>query len=195
MKKEKVLTTSNILSFLRLLLAIPIWILLGNLSTSAEQTSSINIRFIVLGICLVMMLTDFLDGYFARKRNEITEIGKVIDPLADKIGVGVIVLRLFLLELLPAYYFWIVVLRDVIILIGGIYVTSKIGKVLPSNYVGKVTVTIISIVMVLAIVGIQQDNLIYLIFYYTSIVLIFVSLITYIIRATEYLKKNNYGTI
>ncbi len=195
MKKEKVFTISNILSFLRFLLAIPIWILLGNLGTSAGQTTSINIRFIVLGICLIMMLTDFLDGYFARKRNEITEIGKIIDPLADKIGVAVIVLRLFLLDMLPAYYFWIVVLRDVIILIGGIYVTSKIGKVLPSNYVGKVTVTIISIVMLLVIVGIQLDNLIYLIFYYTSIVLIFVSLITYIIRATEYLKKKNYGTI
>lgn len=195
MTKEKVFTISNILSFLRFLLAIPVWILLGNLGTSAGQTGSANIRFIVLGICLIMMLTDFLDGYFARKRNEITEIGKIIDPLADKIGVGVIVLRLFLLDMLPAYYFWIVVLRDAIILIGGIYVTSKIGKVLPSNYVGKVTVTIISIVMVLVIVGIQQDNLIYLIFYYASIVLIFVSLITYIIRATEYLKKKNYGTI
>lgn len=189
MKKEKVFTISNILSFVRLLLAIPIWILLGDLDSSTQ------IRFIALGICLIMMLTDFLDGYFARKRNEITEIGKIIDPLADKVGVGVIVLRLFLLELFPAYYFWMIILRDIIILIGGIYVTSKIGKVLPSNYVGKITVTIISIVILFIIVGIPQDNFIYYIFYYASIVLIFVSLIVYIIRATEYLKKKNYGTI
>jgi cardiolipin synthase (CMP-forming) len=186
--KREIFTASNLLSFLRLLAAIPLWFLLGNFNSS-------NVKIIILAAGALCMLTDFLDGYIARKRNEVTEFGKIIDPLADKVIVGTVILKLFLLNKIPDYYFWMIILRDIIIFLGGIYLATKLGKVLPSNYVGKITVTVIAVVILLVIAGIKNSNAIFIFAFYLSIILIFVSLITYILRAIDYLKKKDYGTI
>lgn len=187
-KNSEIFTASNYLSFVRLLAAVPLWFLFN----SFELT---YIKVIIFVIALFCMLTDFLDGYLARKRNEITEVGKIIDPLADKVLVAVVVLKLFLLNEIPSYYFWIIILRDVLIFIGGILLTKKLGKVLPSNYVGKITVNLISIVILMVVAGISKNNIVYILLYYVSIVFIFLSLMAYIVRARDYIKKGNYGTI
>ncbi len=103
-------------------------------------------RYILLSLYILVYLTDIADGYFARKFNQISELGKIIDPLADKILVILVVAYLYYYEIIPAYYFWIIILRDLIIFIGGIIVSKKIGKVLPSNYLGKATVLSIGII-------------------------------------------------
>jgi CDP-diacylglycerol--glycerol-3-phosphate 3-phosphatidyltransferase len=187
-KKREIFTTSNLLSFLRLLTAIPLWFLFNDFESS-------NVKVLILLTGVLCMLTDFLDGYLARKRDEITEFGKIIDPLADKVVVGIVMLKLFLLSKIPDYYFWMIILRDIIIFLGGIYLTKKIGKVLPSNYIGKITVIVIAIVLLLVVAGLKNYNAFFISAYYLSIVLIFVSLFTYILRAIDYLKKKNYGTI
>ena len=51
-------------------------------------------------------ITDMLDGYLARKFNEVTELGKIIDPLADKIAIGVIILKLYLIGIIPRVLFY-----------------------------------------------------------------------------------------
>jgi CDP-diacylglycerol--glycerol-3-phosphate 3-phosphatidyltransferase len=187
-KINKIFTASNFLSFLRLLIAIPLWFLFDSFTLT-------NIKLVIFIISIFAVITDFLDGYLARKRNEITELGKIIDPLADKILVGIVILKLFLLNKIPEYYFWMIIMRDAIIFLGGIYLAHKIGEVLPSNLIGKITVTVISIVLLLIVAGIRSSNIIFIIFYYSSIILTFVSLITYILRAIDCLKKKNYGTI
>lgn len=181
--KKEILTLSNFLSIFRALLVIPVWIFMGNLEYEWG-------RYIAGGLCLFAALTDVLDGYFARKFNQVTEFGKIIDPVADKIIVSAVVLKLFLIEAVPAYYFFIIIGRDLLILAGGIYVTRLINKVLPSNVLGKITVVFISLVLLFAILQVDEGSLYYKFFYYSSLVLIVVSLIAYTIRAVEFIKKN-----
>ncbi len=182
-EKNKILTISNALSFFRLLLFIPVWFSLNNFPNESY-------RILTIILSIVAAITDYLDGYIARKRNEITELGKIIDPLADKILVAVLSIKLYLLGEISSYYLLIIILRDVIIFLGGIIVSLKLKKVLPSNLLGKITVTAIGIVFLLVILGMNKPNVAFLIFYYGSIILIYGSLAGYLIRAIEFLKKN-----
>ena len=140
-------------------------------------------RYSVAAIGIFAAITDILDGYLARKLNQITEFGKVIDPLADKVLIAFVVINLFLLEEIPEYYFYLIVGRDLLILVGGIIVSKKIGKVLPSDYLGKATVLSISFVLLMILLNISEVSLPYLILYYMSIILIFASLINYFVKA------------
>ena len=182
-RKKEVFTISNALSFLRLLLAFPVWYSLNNFDDSFYR----NFTFF---LCIIAGITDYLDGYIARKRNEITEIGKIIDPLSDKILVGVLALKLFLIGELSGYFLLIIVLRDIIIFLGGIIISLKIKRVLPSNLLGKITVTVIGVVFLLILAGVDKTGNFFQIIYYFSIFLIYVSLIGYIIRGLEFLKKS-----
>jgi CDP-diacylglycerol--glycerol-3-phosphate 3-phosphatidyltransferase len=183
---NEIKTKSNLLSLVRLFLAIPFWFLLDNFQS--EQ-----VRYITVGFCLIAAATDILDGFLARKFNEITELGKVIDPLADKIVVGIIILKLFLIGQIETYYFIMIIGRDLLIFLGGINISKKIGKVLPSNMLGKITVSNIGVVILMILLYIGRSNIIFMILYYLSIVLMIVSLIGYAIRAKEFLKQTEYG--
>ncbi len=185
---KEIYTKSNLLSLLRLLLVIPFWILLDNFSNP-------TVRYYTFALCIFAAITDILDGYLARKFNEVTEFGKIIDPLADKIAVGVIIIKLYLIGIIPTYYFVMIIGRDLIIFFGGIFITNKIKRVLPSNMLGKITVLNIGIVILLFIIRIDTSLIIFKIIYGLSIVLIFVSLIGYTIRASEFLKQKNYESI
>jgi CDP-diacylglycerol--glycerol-3-phosphate 3-phosphatidyltransferase len=182
-ERNQIFTISNALSFFRLLLVFPVWFSLNNFQ---DETY----RILTFILCIVAAITDYLDGYVARKRNEITEIGKIIDPLADKILVAVLTIKLYLIGELSSYFLLIILLRDVIIFLGGILISLKLKKVLPSNLLGKITVTVIGVVFLLVILGFSKRSVVFLTFYYSSILLIYGSLIGYLIRALEFLKKN-----
>ena len=186
--KKEIYTSSNLLSFLRLLMAIPFWILVGNLNEP-------GIRYVVATLAIIGAVTDVLDGYLARKYNEVTELGKIIDPLADKVAIGAIVIRLFLIGEIPDYYFYLIIGRDILIFLGGIFVTKKIGRVLPSNMLGKITVSFIGIVILLIFLSVNRDTFLFEGFYYGSIVLIFVSLFLFFYRAMEYINKKSNETV
>jgi len=81
------------------------------------------------------------------------------------------------------------------IFIGGIFVSNKLGRVLPSNKLGKITVLFIGSVVLLILIGVNREGLIYLFFYYSSIVLMFTSLFAYIYRAMEFIRKKKNESI
>ena len=182
-EKNQILTISNALSFLRLLLVFPVWFSLNNFQNETY-------RILTFILCIVAAITDYLDGYVARKRNEITEVGKIIDPLADKILVAVLTIKLYLIGELSSYFLLIILLRDIIIFVGGIVISLKLKKVLSSNLLGKITVTAIGFVFLMVIAGLSKQHIIFIAIYDSSILLIYVSLLGYIIRASEFLKKN-----
>lgn len=187
---KEIYTKSNLLSLLRLFISIPVYFLLFKFENSYTYKS------VILGLLLAACLTDFLDGYIARKYHEITELGKIVDPLADKVLVGVVVLQLFFMGKIPAFYFYSVIGRDIVIFLGGIFVTKRIGKVLPSNLLGKITVTLIAS-YILAVI-LQLDSSIPAIYYallYISLIFVFVSLIGYVIRAKESLTWNKNESV
>jgi len=185
---KEIYTKSNLLSFLRLLLVIPFWFLLDNFNIPKA-------RYFAFALCIFAALTDILDGYLARKFNEVTELGKIVDPLADKFVVAVIIVKLYLIGIIPGYYFFMVVGRDVLIFIGGIFITKRIKRVLPSNMLGKITVINISIVILLFILRVDTTTIIFKMIYGLSIVLIFISLIGYTIRAKEFIKQKEHESI
>ena len=176
MRENKIFNASNSLSFFRLLLVIPAWFAFNNFDHNIA-------RYSVAAIGILATITDILDGYLARKLNQITEFGKVIDPLADKVVIVFVVLNLFLIGEIPDYYFYLIVARDLLILTGGLIVSKKIGKVLPSDYIGKATVLAISFTLLMILLNVDRASLPYLLLYYLSIILIFVSLGNYILKA------------
>ncbi len=182
---KKIHTVSNYISFSRIMLAIPIFYFVSNIKEIEGA------RLILVGFYILAYLTDILDGFFARKFNEISELGKIIDPLADKILVILIVIYFFYFNLISATYFLIILLRDLIIFIGGIFVTRRIGFVLPSNYLGKGTVFSIGIFIIFVTLGYTSSDLVYQILYFFSIGLSFASVITYGARAFSEIKKVN----
>jgi len=180
-KLKEIYTKSNLLSLFRLFLAIPFWMLLDDFDAN---------RYYVFGLCIFAAITDMLDGYLARKFNEVTEFGKIIDPLADKVAMAAVVIKLYLIGEIPPMYFFLIVSRDVLIFIGGLIVSKILGRVLPSNMLGKIAVLNIGIVLLFILLGISKESLIFLLFYYSSIVLIFSSFAGYVIRAGEFIKRN-----
>lgn len=187
---KNIFTFSNFLSVLRVLIGIPVFYYLDNIHTNPGS------RLILLALFLAAAITDYLDGFFARKLNQITEFGKIIDPLADKLLVGIIVVKLFLINQIPPFYFYSVIGRDVLIFVGGIFVTRRIGRVLPSNLLGKITVTLIGLYLLGIVADLETTSaLLYNFLYYSSLALVFVSLLGYIIRAKESLTWNKNESV
>lgn len=179
---KEIFGASNLISVLRMLLVIPTAFFLSQINEVESY------RVIVILFFVGAYITDLLDGYIARKLNQITEFGKIIDPLADKVFVTMIVLQLFWMDEIPVYYFWIIILRDVIIFIGGIFVSKIIGKVLPSNLLGKITVASIAAFLVSIVGGASKIEWLYNYLLYQSVVLSFASVIAYGVRAYEHIK-------
>jgi len=95
----------------------------------------------------MMWISDLLDGYVARKRNEVSTLGKIIDPAADKVSIVTISILMFFRNLIPLWFILILIARDVAISIGGIYAKKKTGIVPMSNLTGKVTAFLIGFVL------------------------------------------------
>lgn len=181
MNLGKIYNVSNLLSFIRFLLIIPLWFAFGNFD-------ELFYRYSVAAIGIFAAATDVLDGYLARKLNQVTEFGKIIDPIADKVLIIFVITKLFLLDEIPHYYFYIIVARDVLIFVGGIIISMKLGRVLPSDYIGKATVLSISFVLLLILFQLNADSILFQLIYYSSIVLVFVSFSNYLVRAIKAVK-------
>ncbi len=179
LKKNEILTISNLVSLFRLFLVIPTIYLLSRIGEHDK------FRVFIIILFFIAYLSDLLDGFLARKFNKITEFGKIIDPLADKVFVIGIILQLYVSGEITSFYFWVILLRDVLILIGGIIVSKTIGKVLPSNLLGKITVASIAFFLLVVIIGAKEIPLLYIILQYGSIILSFASVLGYGLRAYE----------
>jgi len=124
-------TISNLLSISRIFLVIPIVLFLR------QQTAIGN--YFALGLAILACITDFLDGILARKLNEISDLGKILDPLADKFAILIVTFLLIFLRDFPAWLFFIIIVRDLAIMAGGLFIVGKHKVILQSNWYGKFT--------------------------------------------------------
>jgi len=132
------------------------------------------------------VLTDKLDGDLARWLHCESEWGRILDPLADKIGVAAMGIALVVKGWIPLWFVVVLLLRDLLILVGGIILRSKTGQVVPSNMAGKWAVGVIAGTMVWAYIDSASPFVPYCIG--LSLVMVAVSTIGYAKRFMEITK-------
>ena len=128
--------------------------------------------------------TDFLDGYIARRDNLVTNFGKFMDPLADKLLVCSAMICLIELGRLPAWIVIIIIAREFIIS-GFRLVASDNGVVIAASYWGKFK-TVSQMFMIMLLIIHPEGT----VFYWLEQLLINVSLILTIVSLMDYLMKN-----
>lgn len=124
--KGEVLNIPNVLSFLRIaLVPVFLWLLLEEMFVSA------------ITVLAIAGLTDFLDGYLARKLNQTTKLGKMLDPVADRLYIFATLLALSATGYVPWWLAGLVILRDLLMLISLPVLASVGHRSLPVHYLGK----------------------------------------------------------
>ena len=141
-------------------------------------------NYIAVAIFIVASITDFLDGKIARKYNLVTNFGKFMDPLADKLLVCSALICLIQLELIPAWVVIIIIAREFIIS-GFRLVASDNGVVIAASYWGKFKTAFQMLTVIVLILNIPNK-----VFTILGTVLIYVSLALTVISLIDYIAKN-----
>jgi CDP-diacylglycerol--glycerol-3-phosphate 3-phosphatidyltransferase len=137
-------TPSNVVSLLRVPLTVAalylIW--LGP-----------DYRLMLFAVMFAAIVTDIGDGALARRRGEVTRWGKILDPMADKVAIDSIAVALVVFGDLPPWVAVVVVGRDLLILLAGIFVIARTRFVFSSNIWGKLTTITMSALLLTYAMG------------------------------------------
>ncbi len=148
-------------------------------------------NYIALAIFIVASLTDMADGKIARKYNLVTNFGKFMDPLADKLLVCSAMICLVDLELIPSWIVIVIIAREFIIS-GFRLVASDNGVVIAASYWGKFKTTFQMLMVIVIIFNIYLNNYVLsilgTILIYVALALTVISLIDYIVKNKDVLK-------
>ncbi len=137
--------------------------------------------YIALGIFIVASLTDLLDGKIARKYNLVTNFGKFMDPLADKLLVCAALICLIELERIPSWIVIIIISREFIIS-GFRLVAADNQVVIAASYWGKFKTTFQMVMVCLMIANMDALSLLTQIVMWIAVVLTIVSLVDYLVK-------------
>ena len=140
-----------------------------------------NMRYVAAALFIIASLTDMLDGKIARKYNLVTNFGKFMDPLADKLLVCSALICMIELRELPAWMVIIIISREFIIS-GFRLVASDNGVVIAASYWGKFKTTFQMIGVVLLIFNIQALSTLTTIIVWIALALTVISLVDYIVK-------------
>ena len=132
----------NTISLIRLAL-IPVFIWLA-------ATGNYGPAGILLGI---IGATDWIDGYLARRLGQVTELGKFLDPLADRIAVAVAVVAGLVYGVFPAWFGWALIVRELVIGLGAAYGWKHGVTRLDVRYMGKVATLLLYVSVSLFYIG------------------------------------------
>lgn len=146
-------------------------------------------KWIAVGIFGIASLTDLLDGKIARKYNLVTDFGKFMDPLADKLLVCSAMIAMIELGRMPAWVVIVIIAREFIIS-GFRLVASDNGVVIAASYWGKIKTTIQMIMIIVLIVNLSENlpaaaawiGVCEQVLIYASLILTVVSLIDYLVK-------------
>lgn len=141
-------------------------------------------KWIALAIFIIASLTDLLDGKIARKYNLVTNFGKFMDPLADKLLVGAAMICLVEMGRLPAWIVIVIISREFIIS-GFRLIASDNGIVIAASYWGKFK-TVFQMAMIIVLIAAFEGS----VFEVVEQILIWVSLILTIVSLVDYIRKN-----
>ena len=144
-RQDRILTLANAISISRIFLTIPLVLIFEDIAHGL--TGKLWQAFVLI---IIIVLTDFLDGYVARKAEETTNFGKLIDPVADKVCMMVVMIYLIISYKLPFLLFFVTLaIRDVFLIIIGVYLMFSQEEVFQSNRSGKWFMGITALMMTL----------------------------------------------
>lgn len=182
------MNTPNKLTIARVIM-IPFFVafLMYDITGSAD-------KWIALAIFVIASLTDTLDGYLARKHNLVTNFGKFMDPLADKLLVSSAMICFVALPSnpMPAWVVIVIIAREFIIS-GFRLVASDAGVVIAASYWGKIKTVTQMIMSILLIVNFDGYiiNIVEYVFIYAALILTVISLVDYMVKNWSVMRDGN----
>lgn len=96
-----------------------------------------GVRYWAAGIYALAFVTDVADGYIARHLNQITRLGRILDPLADKLMTFSVIICITVAGMIPIWAVTVFFVKEAFMLIGGVIMLKKTGDVIPANWLGK----------------------------------------------------------
>jgi cardiolipin synthase len=169
------LNLPNALTLLRILM-IPLFVYL-------MQT---EMYFPAMYVFFLAGLTDILDGKLARKMNLVSKFGKIADPLADKLMQIAVLVMLVLQDFITTSLLAIVVVKELLMIIGGIYVYIKNKEVVSAMWFGKLATIVFYFAVALIIVLPKFSDLLI----WVSVTAALISLMLYTVNFVKILKKD-----
>ena len=147
-------------------------------------------RYISLVIFAGASITDWFDGYLARKHHLVTNFGKFMDPLADKLLVCSAMICMIELGRLPAWIVIIIIAREFIIS-GFRLIAAENGVVIAANYWGKFKTNfqMFAIILLIADFGGPVVHMIEQLLVYVALILTIISMVDYIAKNVDVLKE------
>lgn len=164
----------NKLTIFRVVL-IPFFVLFLLLDITAYD------KWIALAIFIIASFTDFLDGHIARKYHLVTNFGKFMDPLADKLLVCSALICLIELDRIPSWVVIVIIAREFIIS-GFRLVASDNGVVIAASYWGKFKTTFQIVMICLMIADLSPLTIVTQIVMWAALALTVISLADYLIK-------------
>ncbi len=166
----------NTLTTIRMILIVPFVMIM-------QITPDGNGRFAALAIFIIASMTDFLDGYIARKNHLVTNFGKFMDPLADKLLVSAAMICLVSMDRLPAWMVIIIISREFVIS-GFRLIAADNGIVIAASWWGKFKTVSQMIMIILLIANLGG------IFTILEQIFMWVALILTVVSLADYIWKN-----
>lgn len=145
-------------------------------------------KWIALGIFIIASLTDLLDGKIARKYNLVTNFGKFMDPLADKLLVCAAMICLVEMGMLPAWMVIVIISREFIIS-GFRLIAADNGVVIAASYWGKFKTVFQMVMICLLIADIQAIAMLTMAVTWIAVILTVVSLADYLLKNKQVMKE------
>lgn len=176
-KKTNIINLPTILTLIRVILVIPLFVLIF--------FDNLPAKILTLVFFIVASVTDFVDGYLARRNKQVTDLGAFLDPLADKMLVNLTFLALTYQNLVPIWLFAIIIVRD--FMVDGVrMMEAKKDITLAASKTGKaktmVQMITLSLILLNKIIGSE-------VFTNINFALLIIVLVLTVISGLEYLVK------
>ena len=153
-----------------------------------------NMRYVAAALFIIASLTDMLDGKIARKYNLVTNFGKFMDPLADKLLVCSALICFVAIPSgpMPAWVVIVIMSREFIIS-GFRLVASDAGVVIAASYWGKIKTVVQMLMSILLIFNFEGSviNIVENVFIYAAVILTVISLIDYMVKNWNVMQDGN----
>lgn len=144
-------TVSNVLSIVRLVLTIPVVFMI------LRRDPGDSFDPVLLLVVVIAIATDWFDGKLARWSRTVSEWGKVLDPLADKIAAGLTLLALAVTGAIPWWFLFMMVARDLVTGLGWSVLSRRTGSIFMSRMSGKAATGAVGVTVLAAILAADPE--------------------------------------